>query len=84
MASYANKAVRNLPSGTPLRVSVKQYGSEKFISVLPNRSTAFKEATWEEMVQALKVVNKEMTEQRLARKREKFFTWVSRKKYKQP
>ena len=82
MASYANKAVRNLPSGTPLRVSVKQYGCEKFISVLPNRSTAFKEATWEEMVQALKVVNKEMTEQRLARKREKFFTWVSRKKYK--
>ena len=45
MASYANKAVRNLPSGTPLRVSVKQYGSEKFISVLPSRSTAFKEAT---------------------------------------
>ena len=82
MASYANKAVRNLPSGTPLRVSVKQYGSEKFISVLPSRSTAFKEATWEEMVQALKVVNKKMTEQRLARKREKFYTWISRKKYK--
>ena len=82
MASYANKAVRNLPSGTLLRVSVKQYGSEKFISVLPSRSTAFKEATWEEMVQALKVVNKKMTEQRLARKREKFYTWISRKKYK--
>ena len=82
MASYANKAVRNLPSGTPLRVSVKHKGREDFISVLPKRSTIFKEATWEEMVQALKLVNKEMTEQRLARKREKFYTWISRKKYK--
>lgn len=82
MASYANKAIRNLPPGTPVRVSVKQYGEEHFIHVVPNRQTLFKEALWEEAAACLKEVNKRMTEQRLAAKREKFFTWISRKEYK--
>lgn len=81
MASYANKAVRNLPAGTPLRVSVKQRGEERFISVLPKRETIFKEANREEMAAHLREVNKKMTAQRLAAKKEKFFTWISRKEY---
>ena len=82
MASYANKAIRSLPEGTALRVSVKQFGQEHFISVVPKRATVFREATWEEMQQALKEVNKRMTAQRLEAKKEKFFTWISRKEYK--
>ncbi|MGM9529707.1 MAG: tRNA(5-methylaminomethyl-2-thiouridylate) methyltransferase [Phascolarctobacterium sp.] len=81
MASYANKAVRSLPAGTPLRVSVKQQGEERFISVLPKRDTLFKEANREEMAAHLKEVNKKMTAARLADKKEKFFTWISRKEY---
>ena len=82
MASYANKAIRNLPEGTPVRVSVKHNNTEAFISVLPKRQTLFKESSWDEMVQSLKEVNKAMTEQRLAKKREKFYTWISRREYK--
>ena len=82
MASYANKAVRSLPEGTPLRVSVKHWGVERFISVLPKRQTLFKEANKEEMAASLKAINKAMTEKRLTRKREKFYTWISRKEYK--
>ena len=82
MASYANKAIRDLPAGTPVRVSVKQHGEEHFISVVPRRATLFKEAIWEEAAASLKEVNKRMTEQRLEAKREKFFTWISRKEYK--
>ena len=81
MASYANKAVRNLPPGTPLRVSVKHNKEERFISVLPSRETIFKEASREEMAASLKQVNKARTEQRLAAKKEKFYTWISRKEY---
>ena len=81
MASYANKAVRNLPAGTSLRVSVKHNKEERFISVLPSRDTIFKEASREEMAASLKQVNKAMTEQRLAAKKEKFYTWISRKEY---
>lgn len=80
-ASYANKAVRTLPAGTKLRVSVKYMGQEDVISVLPNRQTLFTEASLEEMDQHVRQVNKQMTEQRLAAKKEKFYTWVSRKDY---
>lgn len=82
MASYANKARRNLPEGTPLRVIVKHKGEEKIISVIPSRETLFKEAKWEEAEKSLKQVNQQMTERRLAHKREKFETWISRKKYR--
>lgn len=80
-ASYANKAVRSLPEGTKLRVSVKHNGQEEIINVLPNRQTLFTEASLEEMDQHLRQVNKKMTDQRLAEKKEKFFTWISRKEY---
>lgn len=82
MASYANKAIRNLPEGTAVRVSVKHNGAEHFISVVPKRETLFKEASWEEMQQCLKEINKRMTEARLADKKAKFYTWISRKEYK--
>ena len=82
MASYANKAIRNLPEGTAVRVSVKHNGAEHFISVVPKRETLFKEASWEEMQQCLKEINKRMTETRLADKKAKFYTWISRKEYK--
>lgn len=82
MASYANKAIRNLPEGTAVRVSVKHNGAEHFISVVPKRETLFKEASWEEMQQCLKEINKKMTEARLADKKAKFYTWISRKEYK--
>lgn len=82
MASYANKAIRNLPAGTAVRVSVKHEGAEHFISVVPKRETLFKEASWENMQQCLKEINKRMTEARLADKKAKFYTWISRKEYK--
>lgn len=82
MASYANKAIRNLPEGTAVRVSVKHNGAEHFISVVPKRETLFKEASWEEMQQCLKEINKRMTEARLADKKAKFYTWISRKEYR--
>ena len=82
MASYANKAIRNLPEGTAVRVSVKHNGAEHFISVVPKRETLFKEASWENMQQCLKEINKKMTEARLADKKAKFYTWISRKEYK--
>lgn len=82
MASYANKAIRNLPAGTAVRVSVKHEGEEHFISVVPKRETLFKEASWENMQQCLKEINKRMTEARLADKKAKFYTWISRKEYK--
>ena len=82
MASYANKAIRNLPEGTAVRVSVKHNGAEHFISVVPKRETLFKEASWEKMQQCLKEINKKMTEARLADKKAKFYTWISRKEYK--
>ena len=82
MASYANKAIRNLPEGTAVRVSVKHNGAEHFISVVPKRETLFKEASWEKMQQCLKEINKRMTEARLADKKAKFYTWISRKEYK--
>ena len=82
MASYANKAIRNLPEGTAVRVSVKHNGAEHFISVVPKRETLFKEASWEEMQQCLKEINKRMTEARLADKKAKFYTWISHKEYK--
>ena len=82
MASYANKAIRNLPAGTAVRVSVKHNGAEHFISVVPKRETLFKEASWEKMQQCLKEINKRMTEARLADKKAKFYTWISRKDYK--
>lgn len=82
MASYANKAIRNLPAGTAVRVSVKHNGAEHFISVVPKRETLFKEASWENMQQCLKEINKRMTEARLADKKAKFYTWISRKDYK--
>ena len=82
MASYANKAIRNLPEGTAVSVSVKHNGAEHFISVVPKRETLFKEASWEEMQQCLKEINKRMTETRLADKKAKFYTWISRKEYK--
>lgn len=80
-ASYANKAVRTLPTGTKIRVTVKHNGKEDIINVLPNRQTLFTEASLEEMDKCLREVNKQMTEQRLAAKKEKFFTWISRKDY---
>lgn len=79
-ASYANKAVRTLPAGTLLRVSVKHKGQEHIVEVLPRRETLFREASYEEMQQSLRQINKKMTEQRLNEKKEKFYTWVSRKK----
>lgn len=82
MASYANKAIRNLPEGTAVRVSVKHNGAEHFISVVPKRETLFKEASWEKMQQCLKEINKKMTEARLADKKAKFYTWISRKEYR--
>ncbi len=82
MASYANKAIRNLPEGTAVRVSVKHNGAEHFISVVPKRETLFKEASWEKMQQCLKEINKRMTEARLADKKAKFYTWISHKEYK--
>lgn len=80
-ASYANKAVRNLPEGTTVRVSVKHNQQEQIINVLPNRQTVFREASLEEMDERLREINQQMTEQRLADKKEKFFTWISRKEY---
>lgn len=82
MASYANKAIRNLPEGTPLRVLVKHNGEEQIISVVPNRNTLFQEAKWETAAEALKAINKRMTDLRVADKQEKFNTWISRKIYK--
>ena len=81
-ASYANKAIRNLPAGTSVRISVKHQGAEHFINVVPKRETLFKESNWEEMQQCLKEINKRMTETRLADKKAKFYTWISRKEYK--
>ena len=81
-ASYANKALRNLPEGTAVRVSVKHNGAEHFISVVPKRETVVKESNWEEMQQCLKEINKKMTEARLADKKAKFYTWISRKEYR--
>lgn len=79
-ASYASKAVRALPEGTLLRVSVKHQGQEQIINVPAKRETLFQEANWEATTKCLKEINQRMTEQRIARKNEKFFTWVSRKK----
>jgi len=81
MASYANKAKNSLPEGTPLRVSVKYNKQEQFIYVLPRRQTVFKESNWEEAELDLRQINQAMTEQRLANKKEKFYTWISRKEY---
>ena len=80
--SYANKAIRNLPAATPLRVSVKHNNEEEFVTIVPNRQTVFKESSWDEASKCLKEINRTMTEQRLAAKKEKFYTWVSRKIYK--
>lgn len=80
-ASYANKAVRSLPEGTLLRVCVKHKQQEHIVNVLPKRQTIFQEASLEEMDKCLRQVNQAMTEQRLAAKKEKFYTWVSRKDY---
>lgn len=81
MASYANKALRSLPEGTPLRVLVKHNQEEQIISVIPNRNTCYKEAKWEDAEKQLKEINKKMTELRLAEKKEKFFSWIPRKEY---
>ena len=81
MASYANKAIRNLPSGTVLRASLKHRGQEHIIEVLPQRQTLFKEALWDEAAKDLKEINEAMTKERLATKKEKFYTWISRKEY---
>ncbi len=81
MASYANKAIRSLPSGTVLRASLKHRGQEQIIEVLPKRQTLFKEALWDEAVKDLKEINEAMTKERLAAKKEKFYTWISRKEY---
>lgn len=80
-ASYANKAIRSLPPDTPLRVRITHECKEQIISVLPKRQTMFKEANWEDTAQDLKQINKAMTEQRMAAKKEKFDTWISRKIY---
>lgn len=80
-ASYANKTVRSLPEGATVRVSVKHNNTEQIISVIPKRQTVFKESSWEETAKALRHINQEMTEQRLAEKKEKFYSWISRKKY---
>lgn len=79
-ASYASKAARALPEGTLLRVSVKHRDQEQIINVPAKRETLFQEANWEATTKCLKEINQRMTEQRIARKNEKFFTWVSRKK----
>lgn len=81
-ASYANKAIRNLPEGATVRVSVKHNQQEHIINVLPKRETLFKEASLEAMDQCLRQINQQMTEQRLADKKEKFYTWISRKEYR--
>lgn len=80
--SYANKAVRSLPEGTPIRVLVKHNKEEYIISVLPKRQTVFKETKWEEAEKSLREINKAITEQRVAEKKEKFYTWISRKEYR--
>ena len=80
---FENGRFKNtLNRGTSVRVSVKHHGQEHFIHVMPNRQTFFKEALWEEAAVCIKEVNRRMTEQRLAAKREKFFTWISSKEYK--
>lgn len=80
-ASYANKAVRNLPEGTTLRVSVKHNGQEQIINILPKRETLFQEANWEKARKELQQINQEMTAQRVTAKKEKFFSWIPRKEY---
>lgn len=80
-ASYANKAVRNLPEGTPLRVWVKHNKEQRIISVVPRRETMFREASWEDTAKELKAINQAMIEQRVADKKEKFYTWISREEY---
>lgn len=82
IASYANKAIRNLPPGSPLRVSVKHHGQEQIISVVPNRQTIFKEAKWEDVAAPLKEINDRMTKQRLAEKEKKFENWIPREEYR--
>lgn len=82
MASYANKAIRSLPEGTPLRIIVKHNKEEHIISVIPNRQTLFKEAKWEDVEAELKEINQHMIDLRVADKKEKFNTWISRKIYK--
>ena len=79
-ASYANKAIRNLPEGTPVRVVVEQYHQKQIITVVPKRQTVFQEANWNEIAKQLRKINQEMMDIRLAEKKEKFYTWVSRKK----
>ena len=80
-ASYANKAIRSLPEGTTVRVKLIHKQQEEIINVLPRRETRFRESSWEETERWTKMVNEEVKEQRLADKKEKFWTWISRKDY---
>lgn len=79
-AGYAGREVKELPEGTKVRVSLKHKGEERILNVLPTRSTCFKETKWEDTAKELRQINQQMTEQRLAEKREKLFSWISRKK----
>ena len=79
MASYATKAVRELPAGTPLRVHVKHNNEEQIISVIPKRETIFQETNWDETEKVIKKINQEIREKRREDKREKFLNWIPRK-----
>lgn len=80
-ASYANKTIRSLPEGTPLKVKVTLNRQEEIITVVPNRQTCFRETSWEETEKALKKINQEMIQLRAAEKKEKFDTWIPRDEY---
>jgi len=79
MASYATKAIRELPENTPLRVSIIHNQQSKIISVIPKRSTVFQETNWDETELIIKTINKEIREKRQQDKHEKFLNWVPRK-----
>lgn len=79
MASYATKAIRELPPDTPLNVSIKHNQQSTIISVVPKRNTIFKETNWEETELIIKSINKEIREKRQQDKHEKFLNWVPRK-----
>lgn len=79
MASYATKAIRELPAETPLRVKVTENYQSKILSVIPKRNTIFKETNWEETELVIKEINKEIREKRQQDKHEKFLNWVPRK-----
>lgn len=79
MSSYATKAIRELPEGTPLRVMVKHNNQEQIISIVPKRETIFKETNWDETELIIKNINKDIREARKEYKREKFLNWIPRK-----